>query len=83
MEAQLTLIEEIRVTHAMDPQLGQIREEILVGKAPSFVIHEDDTIRFDNRVCVSTVGEFKTKILDEGHNTPFFAHPGEISCIRI
>jgi len=40
IEAQPTLIEEIRVAQATDPQLEQIWEEILVGKAPGFVIHE-------------------------------------------
>jgi len=32
MEVQLTLIEEIRIAQAMDPQLERIREEILVEK---------------------------------------------------
>jgi len=51
LEAQSTLIEEIRVARATDPQLERIREEILVGKAPGFVIHEDGTIWSHNR-CV-------------------------------
>ena len=55
LEAQPTLIEEIQVAQAMDPQLERIREEILVGKAPEFVIHEDGTIRFHNRVCAPAV----------------------------
>jgi len=48
MEAQPTLIEEICVAQATDPQLERIKEEILVGKALGFVIHEDSTIRFHN-----------------------------------
>jgi len=76
METQPTLIEEIYIAQATDPQLEQIREDILVGKAPRFVIHEDGTIRFHNRVCVSMVEELKKKILDEGHNTPHSIHPG-------
>ena len=76
LKAQPILIEEIQVAQAMDPQLEQIREEILVGKAPGFVIHEDGTIRFHNQVCVPTVETLKKKILDEGHNTPHSVHPG-------
>ena len=38
-------MEEIRVAQAVDPQLERNREEILVRKAPGFVIHEDGTIR--------------------------------------
>jgi len=77
LEAQPTLIEEIQVAWAMDSQLKRIRKEILVGKAPKFVIHEDGTIRFHNRVCVPVVEALKKKILDEGHNTPHSMHlPG-------
>jgi len=47
-----------------------------MGKAPGFVIHEDDTIRFYNRMYVPTVERCKKKILDEGHNTPFSVHRG-------
>ena len=61
LEAQPTLIEEIRVTQATNPELEQIREEILVGKAPRFVIHEDGTIQFHNQVCVPVVEEPKKK----------------------
>jgi len=57
----------------MDPQLEWIEEEILV--APGFVIHEDGTIRFHNRVCVLAMEELKKKILDKGHNTSYLVHP--------
>jgi len=83
MEAQPTLIEEISVVQTMDPQLERIREEILVGKAPQFVIHEDGTIRFHNQVYVPTIEELKKKILDEGYDTPYLVHLGEINYIRI
>jgi len=33
-EAQLTLIEEIRVAHTTYPQVERIKEEIFMGKAP-------------------------------------------------
>ena len=75
LEAQPTFIEEIRLAQTTDPQLERIRGEILVGKAPGFVIHEDGTIRFHNCVCIPTAGALKKKILDEGHNTPHSIHP--------
>jgi len=76
LEAQPTLIEEIRVAQATNPQLERIREEILVGKALGFVIHEDGTIRFLNWVCVLAVEALKKKILDKGYNTPHSIHHG-------
>jgi len=51
-------------------------EDVLSGKAPSFVIHKDGTLSFHNQVRVPTVGEFKKRILDEGHNTPHSVHYG-------
>jgi len=74
IEARPALTEDIRIAQAMDPQLEQIREEILEGKAPEFVIHEDGTIRFHNQVYVPAVETLKKKILDEGHNTPHSVH---------
>jgi len=44
LDVQPTLVEEIRTAQATDPQLERIRENILVGKAPGFVIHEDGII---------------------------------------
>ena len=48
----------------------------MVGQVPRFVIHEDSTISFYNRVCALAVEELKKKILDEGHNTPHSVHLG-------
>jgi len=75
MEVQPTLIEEIRVAQATDPQLERIRKKILVRKAPGFVIHEDGTIRFHNWLCVSVVAELKKKTLDEGDNNTHSVPP--------
>jgi len=48
LKAQANLIEEIRVVQATYPQLERIREKILLGKAPGFLIHKNGTIRFHN-----------------------------------
>jgi len=76
IEAQPTLIKEIRVAQTTNPQLQQIRKEILVGKMPRFVTHEEGNIRFCNRVCIQVAEELKKNILDEDHNTPHSIHPG-------
>jgi len=56
MEAQPINIEQIHVALATNPQLEWIREEILVGKVPGFVIHKDGTIRFHNQVSPHSKG---------------------------
>jgi len=67
----------------MNPQLEWIREEVLAGKAPGFVIYEDGTIRFYNWVCVPAVEELRKKILDECHNISHSVTLEEINCVRI
>ena len=52
-----------------------IKTEVAAGKAPGFVIHEDGTLRFQNRIRITTIEELKSKILDEGYNTPHSVHP--------
>jgi len=46
MEIQPTLIEEIRAAQSTNPLLDRIRTEVLAGKAPGSVIHEDGMLRF-------------------------------------
>ena len=45
-----------------------------MGKTPRFVIHEDGTLRFHNRVHIQAVAERKKKILDKGHNILHLIH---------
>jgi len=64
IEAQPTLTEEIRIAKATDPQLEQIRKEVLLGKALEFVINEDCSLRFHNQVYVPEVEMIRNKILE-------------------
>ena len=56
--------------------MDRIKTEVLTGKIPGFVIHDDGTLRFQNQVCVPTIEELKRKIPDEGHNIPHSIQPG-------
>ena len=44
MEVQPTLMEEIQIAQDVDPLLDIIKAEVLVGKAPRFIIHEEGTL---------------------------------------
>jgi len=57
--------------------LDRIKVKASSGKVPGFVIHEDEMLMFQNRVCIPIREELKRKILDEGHNTPHSVHPSE------
>jgi len=82
LEVQPTLVEEIRAAQATDPQLERIRYEVLTGKAPGFVAHEDGTLRFHNRLCVPSMEDLKRRILDEVHNTSHSVRHGGTNYIR-
>jgi len=62
--------------------LDRIRNKVLAGKKPGFVIHEDGMLRFKNWVYALAIEELKKKILDEGPNTPHSVHLVGISCTR-
>jgi len=49
---QPSMVEEIRVSQESDPKLERIKQNLEKGKSPRFVVHEDGTLRFQNRLCV-------------------------------
>ena len=68
MEVQPTLIEKICPAQTLTSLLERTWAEVLAGKAPGFMIHEDGSLRFQNLVYVIVVEELGKKILHEGHN---------------
>ena len=52
------------------------------GKLHGFVIHEDGTLRFQNRQCVPSSDGLKKKILAEAHNTHYSVHLGGTKIYR-
>ena len=45
-------------------------------KETEFFIHIDDSLWFQNRICVPNIKELKDKILKEAHASLYTAHPG-------
>ena len=73
IEVQPTLIEEIQTR-------DQSGDE---GDQPSFVIHEDGMLRFQNRVCILAIEELKKKMLDEGTTPNILFTLVGTSCMRM
>ena len=46
------------------------------GETEAFKVHEDDGLRFQDRLCVPANDELKEKILNEAHNSWRSVHPG-------
>jgi len=69
------MVEEIRVNQKSDPELQKIRQNLEKGKSPGFVVHEDGTLWFQNRLCVPKSKELRKQIVEETHNTRCPVHP--------
>ncbi|KAL8143446.1 hypothetical protein V2J09_016478 [Rumex salicifolius] len=76
LEIQSSLYESIRQGKADDPLLVRIREEVLQGKAPGFLVQEDGALRFKNHLCVPAIRDLRNTIMMEAHTTPYSVHPG-------
>ena len=47
-------------------------------------IHDDESLSFKGRWSVpQKYNNVKRCLMDEGHNTPYYVHPGVTSCIKI
>jgi len=79
---QSSLVEEIRLSQESDPELQRIKQNFKKGKSLGFVVHEDGTLRFQNRLCVPKNGELRKQILEEAHNTRYSVNPGGIKMYR-
>ena len=76
LEVQPFIIEEIKASQKDDAEVEKLRCNVAYGKLSSFVIHEDGTLRFQNRPSVPNKEELKRRILEEAHNTRYSVHPG-------
>lgn len=52
-----------------NPQLQNIRANIESGLETKFLMHNDGSLRFYNRLCVPNNPDLKRKILGETYNT--------------
>ena len=75
-------MEEIRLNQESDPELQRIKQNLEKGKSLGFVVHEDGTLRFQNRLCVPKNEELRKLILEEAHNTRYSVHPGGTKMYR-
>ena len=69
------MVDEIRVNRQSDPKLQRIKQNLGKRKSHEFVVHEDGTLQFQNRLCVPQNEELRKQILEEAHNTHYSVHP--------
>jgi len=73
---QPSLLEEIKSHQEKDVKLQRIKQNLEKRKSRGFVMDEEGTLRFQNRLCGPDVTELKEKILTGAHNTRYSIHPG-------
>ena len=82
MRVQPTLIERIIVAQNDDPQLMKIKNSVEAGVQSEFKIHDDGSLRFENRICIPNDSVLKHEILQEAHQTGYTVHPGGTKMYR-
>nr|ABA93974.2 retrotransposon protein, putative, Ty3-gypsy subclass [Oryza sativa Japonica Group] len=76
LEAQPTLVEQVRIAQASDPEIAELKKNMRVGKARGFVEDEQGTIWMGERLCIPENKELKDLILTEAHQTQYSIHLG-------
>jgi hypothetical protein len=70
------LEQEIRKGQLEDEKLKEIVENVVLRKAPGFMLDENGTLWFGKRICVPEVKAIRNTILREAHESAYSIHPG-------
>ena len=76
IEAQSSLVEQIRAHQFNDEKLCLIRDKVLRGEANLAVLDSDAVLRIGGRICVPKTGDLIRLILEETHCSRYSIHPG-------
>ena len=79
----LLVFDEIKEGQIGDEHLCIIKEKMKQRKEVDFKIHDDGRLRFKGSWCIpQKCSELKRRLMDEGHNTSYYVHPGGTSWIH-
>uniref|UniRef100_A0A2N9III7 Reverse transcriptase n=1 Tax=Fagus sylvatica TaxID=28930 RepID=A0A2N9III7_FAGSY len=76
------LMDEIIAQQFEDPELYKLRDRVKAKGVIGFQIDEKGVLRHGNRLCVPTCGDFRKRIMEEAHSTPYTVHPGATKMYR-
>ena len=76
MEVRSDLFEEIRMKQTEYTHLVEKASLVVKTSDPHFSIHEDGSLRYDDRWCVPNDSDLRTRILREAHSSCFSIHLG-------
>ena len=73
---QLDLIWRIKSSQKDDPKLVTIMDKVRKGVNSDFMLMDDDTLKFKDKLCIPHVGGLRRELLEEFHNSDFTIHLG-------
>ena len=74
--AKLDLLNRVLEAQKSDEKISIIVSQNREGKETEFLVNEDGSLYYRDRVCVPNDDELKKSILDEAHSGFFAMHPG-------
>jgi hypothetical protein len=75
-EMNMDLKGEILKRQKEDPFIVEEIRRIDEGRSSMFELREENSLWFQNRICVPDIPEIKELIFKEAHQTPYSIHPG-------
>ena len=79
---QPDLIGKIKSSQKDDPELTTIMDKVRKGDKSDFVLMDDDTLKFKNKLCIPHVGGLRRELLEDFHNSRFTVHHREMKMYR-
>ena len=73
---QLGLIRKIKSSQNDDPELVAIMDKVRKGDKSDFLLIDDDTLKFKNKLCIPHVGGLRREFLKYFHNSRVTVHRG-------
>ena len=76
VNVQPDLIGKIKSSQKDDPELVAIIDKVRKGDKSDFLLMDDDTLKFKNRLCIPHIGGLRRDLLKDFHNPRFIVHLG-------
>ena len=73
---QSTILDGIKGSQELDPQLLKLKEQVQKGKNVEFSISSNVILHFKGRLCIPNDAQLKEQIISKAHTTPYSVHPG-------
>ena len=73
---QPDLIGKIKSSQKDDLELVAIMGKVRKWGKSIFILMDDDTLKFKNKLCIPHIGGMRRELLKDFHNSRFTVHPG-------